>query len=68
MVGDALRPDSFAIRTESGALKGKIQPAGPGEALNFTLERFSRAAVLQTFRRVCGGMTPCGHGRCSVSN
>jgi hypothetical protein len=35
---------------ESGALKGKIQPVGPaqwvggsGEALNFALERISRA-------------------------
>jgi hypothetical protein len=50
MVGDALRPDTHGIRTESGALKGKIQPAGPrqwaggsGEALNFALERTSRA-------------------------
>lgn len=54
MSRDALRPDSFAIRTVSGALKGKIQPAGPrqwaggsGEALNFALERTSRAPVLQ---------------------
>jgi hypothetical protein len=28
MVGDALCPDSFAIRMESGAFKGKIQPGG----------------------------------------
>ena len=63
MIGTPFVPTP-RIRTESGALKGKIQPAvarecdgGSGEALNFSLERISRAPCYRPFRRVGGGMT-----------